>query len=386
MSKTDEHPPLAYTAFNDLRQALPLVASLLSKSANPEKIADLVVINAEHTPRRYMADEAYRDKVITVHGVVREFPYISLMRPDEDEGRIPGWGVILYEAKPELRYTVFCVPDPHDWGRDFRCYVLWKKDKAAFRKHIREQDAKTNRINKAPVLSPGMLEEIVENTFGFLERAKEMEAFGVRIVRGILLDGKPGNGKTMICKWLRKLCIDQNINWGNVTSSEIEKWYESGSPLHELFTRHTVTFFDDFDVDMMGSNKGKDILTAMDGMEDTFHRVRIFTTNSSLEGVDEAFFRPGRLDACFTIEPPTREMRGRLVDNVWPDPIREHINEPGRMERFLDSSEKFSFADLEAIRATMVKQHVMDGAEWNQDTAFQTFNESRRKRRRVGFK
>jgi len=189
----------------------------------------------------------------------------------------------------------------------------------------------------------------------------------------------------MICKWLRKLCIDKSIDWGNITSSEIDKWYESGSPLHELFTRHTVTFFDDFDVNMLKDHKAKDILTAMDGMEDTFHRIRIFTANDVMDNVDVAFFRPGRIDATFTIKPPNREMRKQLVNHAWPIAIQEHINEPGRMAVFLERTEGFSFAELEAIRGIMVKMRVMDGEAWNQDKAFRVFGQSRYQKRKVGF-
>lgn len=385
MSKNYEAPQLSYTLLNDLRKVLPLVAGLLRKNVSPGRVDDLAVINSEHLPRRYMADESCRDKVVSTHGIARDFPYIHLMRPDEEEGRVPGWGTIIYEASVRLQYAVFCAPDPHDWGRDLRLYILWKKDEDAFRQHVREQDAKANRINKAPILEPGMLEEIVEGTIGFLDKAHEIEVFGVRIVRGILLEGKAGNGKTMICKWLRKMCIDKNIDWGNITSSEIGKWYESGTPLHELFTRHVVTFFDDFDVSLVSGDKGRDILTAMDGLEDTYHRIRIFTTNQSLDGIDEAFFRPGRIDAAYTVNPPTRPMRERLVDNVWPDSIQDHINEPGGMDRFMERTEGFSFADMEALRTIMVKQFVIDGTPWDQDAAFHTFSESRHKRRKVGF-
>jgi len=385
MNKIDENPKLAYRPFNDLKQALSLVAGLLSESASAGKTDGLAVINVEFLPRRYMAEKACRDKVVSVHGVARDFPYISLMRPDDDEGRVPGWGIIVYQAKKNLRYAVFCCPDPHDWGHDFRCYVLWKKDEKAFRQHIRDQDVKANRITKAPILQDGVLEEITENTIGFLEKAPELEKLGVRLVRGVMLEGKPGNGKTMVCKWIRKICIEQQINWGNVTSSEIEKWYESGSPLHELFSRHKVTFFDDFDVDMVADNKGRDILTAMDGLDDAHHRIRIFTTNKNLQNVDPAFFRPGRIDASFSLGCPTRDLRRRLVDNIWPLSIRQHINEPGRMAIFLKQTEGFSFAELEAIRGIMAKQRVMSGAEWNQDAAFKEFSESRHKKKRAGF-
>jgi hypothetical protein len=389
---------LSYGPMDDLRQALPYIAGLLSKSAAGGKVSDLAIISAEHLPRRYMRDEACRDTVISKHGLLSNgnFPFVLTEREDEYEGRIPGWGVTIYECRrdrrpkdkdaPGLRYAVYCLPDRHAFRDDFRCYVVLKDEEKTFRDHVRHQEAKANRITKAPILRPGMLEQIVDSTIGYLDRRANIERYGVRIVRGILLEGDPGNGKTMVCRWLRKLCIERDITWGQVTAGQIENWHHNGNPLFELFNSSIVTFFDDFNMELLTGDMGRDIVSALDGIEDTAHRIRIFTTNQKVKKeVDPAFFRPGRVDERFAFGNPDREMRERLVNMVWPHEIAEWINNPGRMAVFLDKSKDFSFADLEAIRKNMVFEHEVTG-EWDQDKAFARFAELRVEQRNpVGF-
>ena len=382
---------LSFGPLNDLRNALPYLAGLLSKTAATGKVSDLVLISAENLPRRYMSDDACRDRLISKHGLTNigsTLPFIATEQIDELEGKIPGWGISIYECRGSnvIRYAVFDTPNRHAWGDDFKCYVLLKDSEDKFRKHIRQQDAKANRITKPPILKEGMLEQIIDSTIGYLDRRDRIERFGVRIVRGVLLEGDPGNGKTMVCRWIRKLCIDKDISWGYVTAGTMENAHHNGGSLHELFNYATVMFFDDFDMEKLQGDMGRDIISALDGIEDTSHRVRIFTTNQKVnKEMDPAFFRPGRIDERFKFVKPDKTMRRRLVDHVWPHEIKEFINQHSRMKAFLEKSEGFSFADLEAIRKNMVFLYDVTG-KWDQDEAFKRFVEHRLDdRRRVGF-
>ena len=370
---------------NDLDQSLPHIASLLSKTALPGKIGNLILIHGEDLPRNYMSDDSCRDKLLSKHGLLETLPFVLSKSTDEGDGKVPGWGVSLYQCRDlEIKYAVFASVD--NYFRQVPIYVLLKDTEEAFRKHVHAQDAKANRITKPPILKDGMLEKIIDSTIGYLDRKEKIEKYGVRIVRGVLLEGEPGNGKTMLCRWIRKLCIDKEISYGQVTAGEIENWHNNGSRLHNLFNNYSVVFFDDFDLDKLQGNMGRDIISALDGLEDTSHRIRIFTTNQKISReMDPAFFRPGRVDERFHFTNPDEEMRRRLVDFVWPKEIREWINHPGRMKVFLDKSSGFSFADLEAIRKNMVFEFDVSG-EWKQDEAFARFKECQvDSRRKVGF-
>lgn len=370
----------SYKIINDLYSLLPKIRTWLGDPS-----ADLAILYSEFFSWKYMAFEEHRDKAVAKYGALEGLPYINV-RKEYMEAREFGWGVTIYQANPLLKYAIFSMPDVSDFGNEFMCCILPEKHKRAFLDHTTQQQIKSKRLTKAPVLKEGLLEDIVENTIGFLENAQEIEKYGVRIVRGVILEGKPGNGKTMVCKWINKLCLEQqNITCGNVTSSQIEDYYARGM-LHDLFSRYDVTFFDDFDTEMIEGRYGKDILTAMDGIDDTSHRIRIFTTNNKVRKIDSAFFRPGRVDSVFEIGFPDREMRRRLVSNTWNKEILGYLNEPKQMKFFLDKTDGMSFADIESVKAIMVKQRVMSGLPWNQNEAFRIFEEKHNlKSRRVGF-
>jgi SpoVK/Ycf46/Vps4 family AAA+-type ATPase len=158
--------------------------------------------------------------------------------------------------------------------------------------------------------------------------------------------------------------------------------------LGDLFNRYTMTFFDDIDISYFSrrGHEGKkacSLLGAMDGLQGGGHRIRIFTTNETINEFDEAFRRPGRIDAVFELNPPDRAMREKLVAK-WPanmclqDNVREWL---------LDNTESFSFAELEAVRSIMVMNHIMGGAEWNPYLAVREVQEKKSEKnqqRKVG--
>jgi len=121
----------------------------------------------------------------------------------------------------------------------------------------------------------------------------------------------------------------------------------------------------------------------MDGMNESGHLVRIFTTNEEVKDLDKAFTRPGRIDKFMTIRKPTQDMVRRLID-TWPKEIQENIN----IDTAVEMSNGFSFAEVEAIRTFLVGNKVLGDGTWDLDSAFEEFNERReedKERRGVGF-
>jgi ATP-dependent 26S proteasome regulatory subunit len=245
---------------------------------------------------------------------------------------------------------------------------------------------KASEKTKPPILMDGVLEEVVENTVGFLLRSKEIESYGVTVKRGIILDGEPGNGKTMMCRYIQKLCSQNNISWGVVTSADIDGAYED-KELDSLFRMYTVTFFDDIDVGYMDRKRGNgkmacSLLTAMDGMNTEGHLVRIFTTNEPVGELDAAFTRPGRIDKAITLTRPDADLRRKLVQQVWPKEIQDAIN----IDELIERSEGYSFAELEAIRTFLVTNKIFADNGWDLDEAFDEFDSRRAEKKRKGTK
>lgn len=362
---------------SDIKQSLPKVSSILKR-----EIGDLAVIDFNYWPKEYMWTD-HRDKAVEAHGALDMMPDIKRGRLHEKSRA--GIGIYVYESRldPGIRYALLFMRTPYA----DESYIVVPKDKLfRLKRNAIRLNKLSSEITEKPVLKDGLLDEIVQNTVGFLLRAKDIEKYGVKIKRGVILDGDPGNGKTMLCRYIQKLCAQNNIKYGTVTSAEIDGAYED-KMLTDLFTQYTVTFFDDIDVGYMDRKRGNgkmacSLLTAMDGMHHEGHLVRIFTTNEPVGDLDPAFTRPGRIDKCVTLERPDDSLRRKLVDTVWPAEIRNGID----VDSLIEQSQGFSFAELEAIRTFLVTNKILGDGTWDLAKAFGEFNSRRADKKRKGVK
>ena len=356
----------AIVGWSDIKRALPRIAQNLGTTPDNLEIMDYFSF-----PNEYMGT-SLRDRPYLTEGHLDGLPFVKRQRLNAK--RPMGWGHVYFKSglSPDIKYCLYIQQG--SYGDDIYLIVekgklfqltrnAWKLTKVASKSAIK------------PVLAEGILEDVETSTIGFIKNAKAIEKYGVKIKRGILLDGPPGNGKTMLCRYIQKLCSQNGIRWGTVTAADIDKAY-SERELHDLFQRWTVTFFDDIDVGYMNRKQGNGrmacaLLTAMDGVIEADHIVRIFTTNEKVEDLDPAFVRPGRIDRCIRIDKPTKELREQLVKTVWPQEIVENID----VERLIGESDGFSFAEVEAIRSFLVTNKVVNDMGWDLEQALAEFEE-----------
>jgi cell division protease FtsH len=360
---------------SELRMQLPRFGKLLGES--PE---NLFVMEEGEWVMEHMGTD-WRDVAVERHGTLPDMPPVIRFRQQAEHPT--GVETVVYESRldPSLKYLIWSARGPR-WDEHF---VVMGKDKV-FRlaRNAIRLTKQANDITKIPILPDGVLDKVVQNTVGFLRQSRRIKKFGVKIKRGLILDGEPGNGKTMLCRYIQKLCSQYNISWGVVTSADIDDAYEHKT-LNDLFSRDTVTFFDDIDVAYMDRKRGNakmacSLLTAMDGMNEEGHLVRIFTTNEPVEDMDPAFVRPGRIDEAITLTKPDAKLRRKLVETVWPAEIRDAID----TDKLVEKSDSLSFAEIEAIRTILVTNHILNNEGWNLDKAFAEFHERRAEGRRKG--
>ena len=163
----------------------------------------------------------------------------------------------------------------------------------------------------------------------FLQEPDKYEQYGVRLVKGILLEGSPGNGKTLIA---RCLAGEAKMNFVTCSGSEFSEKYVGvgASRVRELFEfvrnhQPCILFIDEIDAVARRrsaggetSNQERDatlnqLLVLMDGFHQHEHILVIGATNR-VDMLDKAILRPGRFDKIIHIPNPDMETRRQIID------------------------------------------------------------------------
>ena len=178
----------------------------------------------------------------------------------------------------------------------------------------------------------GMTEEKEELMFAIksLQHTEEYLEKGVKPVRGILLEGPPGVGKTLLAK---AVAGEAGVNFLSYSGADfVEMFVGLGArrvrSMYEEAEKKKpcVVFIDEIDAlgrkRAAGGNPGNQeadqtliaLLEKMDGMNTTSGILFIAATNR-VDALDSALLRPGRFDKTIHVSPPkSKEDREAIVE------------------------------------------------------------------------
>ncbi len=161
-----------------------------------------------------------------------------------------------------------------------------------------------------------------------LRNPARYEGKGLRPVKGVILEGTPGNGKTLFA---RALAQEAGVNFIATKGADFQSAMMSMGPrkIRMLFNkgrrhRPCIIFIDEFDSigerrNYAGTGIDKEnnrIITAMLNEMDGFsagNGILVIGATNSYASLDPALVRPGRFDLKYTIGNPDAQTREQLV-------------------------------------------------------------------------
>lgn len=238
-------------------------------------------------------------------------------------------------------------------------YVRLKSGKLAFSNRAMSQSKPDRSVTFNDVAGiPEAKEELLE-IVEFLKNPKKYKALGGRIPKGVLLQGLPGTGKTLLAK---AIAGEANVPFYSISGSDFVEMYVGvgASRVREIFRNAKknapcIIFIDE--IDAVGRSRtaaenvgGQDereqtlnaLLVEMDGFGSNETIIVVAATNRP-DILDPALLRPGRFDRQIIV--PLPDIKGRLeILKVYAQRVK--LSQTVDLEVIAQKTPGFSGADL----------------------------------------
>ncbi len=201
------------------------------------------------------------------------------------------------------------------------------------------------------------LEEIID----FLRQPGKYTKVGARIPKGVLLEGQPGTGKTLLAK---AVAGEANVPFFSISGSDFVEMFVGvgASRVRDLFAdakknSPCIVFIDE--IDAVARRRGTGMGGGHDEREQTLNQllvemdgfgvnegIIVMAATNRVDILDPAILRPGRFDRKISVAPP--DVSGRediLKVHAKNKPLGDDVN----LEQIAQTTAGFTGADLENL-------------------------------------
>ncbi|MCR8660250.1 AAA family ATPase [Paenibacillus endoradicis] len=220
----------------------------------------------------------------------------------------------------------------------------------------------------------------LQEALDFLVQRDQIAKRGIRLMKGILLTGPPGTGKTMLAKAAAN--YTDSVFIAASGSEFVEKYVGTGANrVRELFTKarkqakdqnkkNAIVFIDEIDV-IGGKRDGgqhreydqtlNQLLTELDGI---YHNAEVnillIAATNRKDILDEALVRPGRFDRHIEVSLPDKKGRRHILEL---HAANKKLHEDVDFDQIAKDTYQFSGAQLEAVMNEAAIYTLRDGHE-----------------------
>ena len=201
------------------------------------------------------------------------------------------------------------------------------------------------------------LEEIVD----FLKNPGKYTKVGARIPKGVLLEGAPGTGKTLLAK---AIAGEAKVPFFSISGSDFVEMFVGvgASRVRDLFAdakknSPCIVFIDEIDAvarrrgtGMGGGHDEREqtlnqLLDEMDGFG-TNEGIIVMAATNRVDILDPAILRPGRFDRKITVSPPDVKGREEILNvHAKNKPLSDNVD----LKQIAQTTAGFTGADLENL-------------------------------------
>lgn len=181
---------------------------------------------------------------------------------------------------------------------------------------------KVNPLAEGDLIFSKHLDDAIRaNLYTPIVKAEECRKHGIPLKRGVGLVGSYGTGKSLVSQRVATLANEHG--WTYIYCPRTYDFVDCVK-----FARRyqpAVVFCEDIDKSTHGERSVQmdDILNTIDGIDAKNTEIILVLTSNTVESINQAMLRPGRMDAVITMEYPDAEAVNRLLrrymGNLYPE-------------------------------------------------------------------